>query len=206
MVETVKERPATRAQTRRAQRRALIIAAAEQELQESGLAGITLSAVGDRVGLSKGALYYYVDSRDALLALVLEDALEAIRADAETEAGDHAAPLERIEAFARAHVRRCVERPAGPLIASSVYELASHDRTAELLRAHTAAFQAIVDDAVATGAVRPIPPLVGAAAFFGTLNSLAAAFEPGGVLELDEAVDAALGLLLSGWQPQRGTT
>ena len=204
MVESVKDRPAGRAETRRAQRRELIIAAAEQELEASGLSGITLRAVGDRVGLSKGALYYYVDSRDSLLALVLEDALEAIRAEADASVGPDADPLERLLAFGRAHVRRSVDRPAGPLIASSVYELASHDGTAALLRAHTDAFQRIVDDAVAAGQLQPVPPLVGAAAFFGTLNSLAGTFEPGGPLDLDDVVDAAFDLLVAGWRTNRG--
>ena len=188
-----------RAQVRREQRRAAIIAAAEEELAHSGLGGITLAAVGARVGLSKGALYYYVDGRDSLLALVLEDALDAIRAEAALAVGLDADPIARLASFARTHVRGSVSRPAGPLIASSVYELASHEATAELLRGHTTALVEILDEAVAAGLLRPIAPIVATAAFFGTLNTLARTYEPTGELDLDDVIDAALDVLLEGW-------
>lgn len=190
----------TRAETRRAQRRHLIIAAAEAELRESGLSGITLTAVGDRVGLSKGALYYYVDSRDSLLALVLGDALGAIRAEASAEAGTDAAPLDQLRAFARAHVRCSVTRPAGPLIASSVSELSAHEPTAELLREHTRTLSAIVKCGIESGDLRDLHPVVATSAFFGTLNSLSRTYDPNGALELDEIIDVALDLLLTGWR------
>lgn len=188
-----------RAQTRREQRRRAIIAAAEAELAESGLAGITLSAVGERVGLSKGALYYYVDGRDSLLALMLGDALDEIRAEAALLAGPDAEPLDRLRAFGRAHVSVSTTRAAGPLIASSVYELASHDATAELLRAHTGHVTEIIQEAVVAGALRPAPPIVATAAFFGTLNTLARTHDSTGEFDLDDVIDAALDLLLGGW-------
>lgn len=207
MVETVKEAAVPpgqrdRAATRRSQRRSLIIAAAEEELSASGLAGITLAAVGERVGLSKGALYYYVDGRDALLAMVLEDALLRIRRDADAAAS--ASPLDRLRAFARAHVRCSVERPAGPLIAGSVHELASHEPTAALLREHTEIALDLVAEAVDVGQLRAVPPVVTGAALFGTLNSLAGSFDPTGPMHIDELVDAALDVLLAGLRPDGG--
>lgn len=199
MVETVN--PATqRASKRREQRRALIIAAAEDELVESGVAGTTLAAVGDRVGLSKGALYYYVDSRDDLLAMVLDDGLRAIRAEAEALAIDAADPVERLAAFARAHVRCAVERPSGPLIVSNVDLLAAHDRTAELLHEHEEAARTHIRDAIEDGLLRPIHPVVASSALFGALNTLCRTFDPDGELSLDEMIDATLDLFLDGWR------
>ena len=203
MVETVNQEPTgpeSRGAVRREQRRSLIISAAQAELAEVGLAGLTLAGVGARVGLSKAALYYYVDSRDALLALVLGDALDAIRLDAALLAGEGATALDRLTAFAAAHVRASVERPAGPLIASSVYELAALDATAELLRRHTAELVTIVDEAVEAGQLREMHAAVAAAAVFGTLNSIAGSFDPAGQLTLDEVVEQALSLLLDGWR------
>ena len=93
MVEKVKESRSDRARRRRELRKELIIAAAVDELGEVGVNGVTLSSVGERVGLSKGALYYYVDGRDSLLALVLDDALQAIRRTAVELAGDDRSAL-----------------------------------------------------------------------------------------------------------------
>ncbi|MEM8904754.1 MAG: TetR/AcrR family transcriptional regulator [Actinomycetota bacterium] len=204
MVETVKrdrhtDDATTRAERRREQRRALIIDAAVAELAESGIAGTTLAGVGERVGLSKGALYYYVDSRDALLALVLDDGLRAIRTAAEELAGPDPAPLDALTAFARSHVRHAVEHPSGPLIVSNVDHLAAHDLTAELLHEHERAARRIIEAAVDDGQLRHVHPVVASTVLFGALNTLCRAFDPDGPLDLDEMLDAALDLLLRGW-------
>ncbi len=203
MVETVNPFPnqagESRAAKRREQRRALIIAAATDELRESGLAGTTLAGVGERVGLSKGALYYYVDSRDDLLALVLQDGLRSVRTRAAQLANDDATPVQQLQAFGRAHVRFAVEHPTGPLILSNVELLASHDRTAELLHEHEEAARVIIQAAVLAGALRDIHPVVASSAFFGALNTLCRTFDREGDLSLDEMLDATLDLLLNGW-------
>lgn len=189
-----------RATKRREQRRALIIAAAEDELSESGIAGTTLAAVGERVGLSKGALYYYVDSRDDLLAMVLDDGLRAIRDEAVRLAGDTPSAVDELIAFARAHVRCAVERPSGPLIVSNVDFLAAHDRTAELLHEHEEVARRFIGRATEAGALRSIHPVVASSAFFGALNTLCRTYDPAGPLTLDEMIDDTLDLLLEGWR------
>ncbi len=199
MVETVKGDAPSRAATRRRQRRELIIAATEDQLREAGLAGTTLAAVGARVGLSKGALYYYVDSRDALLALVLEDGLLAIRAEAADLAGPDPTPTDELVAFGRTHVRFAVDRPSGQLIISNVDLLAAHDRTAALLHEHEEAARSIVRRAVAAGELRDLHPVVASSAFFGALNTLCRTYDPNGELTLDEMIDGTLDLLLHGW-------
>lgn len=191
----------TRAEKRREQRRALIIAAAEEELRESGIAGTTLAGVGERVGLSKGALYYYVDSRDALLALVLDDGLQLIRDEATRLTADDATPLDELVAFGRAHVRCAIERPSGPLIITNVDFLAAHDRTAELLHQHEDAARAIIRRSVDAGQLRDVHPVIASSAFFGALNTLCRTYDPDGSMTLDAMIDATLDLLLHGWSP-----
>jgi AcrR family transcriptional regulator len=190
---------AGRAERRRAQRRDMIIAAAEAELAESGLAGTTLAGVGDRVGLSKGALYYYVSSRDDLLALVLSDGLEAIRASALGTLDDSATALDELRSFGRAHVRHAVERPSGQLIVGNIDYLAAHDATADLMHAHEESAREIISRAVAAGQLRDVHPVVASSAFFGALNTLCRTFDPDGELSLGEMTDATLDLLLHGW-------
>ncbi len=189
----------SRAETRRRQRQALIIAAAEDQLGEAGIAGTTLERVGERVGLSKGALYYYVDSRDELLALILDDGLRAVRHDAGERAGDDPDPVHRLRCFAHAHVQLAVERPAGQLIVSNVDLFASHDRSAELLHDHEAAARHLIEEAIEQGAFRDIHPVVASTVFFGALNALCRTYNPDGPLTLGAMVDAALDLILHSW-------
>ena len=77
----------TRAETRRKHRQDLIVAATEAELERAGIHGTTLEQVGERVGLSRAALYYYVDSRDDLLTLVLDDVFQQQIAESDHIAG-----------------------------------------------------------------------------------------------------------------------
>ena len=67
-----------RNERRRDQTRAEILETAREVVLGSGLATFTLSAVADEVGLTKPALYYYFDSKEALLfELLLREWVEA---------------------------------------------------------------------------------------------------------------------------------
>jgi AcrR family transcriptional regulator len=77
---------------RRDQTRAEILDTAREAILRSGLAGFTLAAVADELALTKPALYYYFDSKEALLFELLlrewvEAATEVQAAVEETESG-----------------------------------------------------------------------------------------------------------------------
>ncbi len=55
-----------RSERRRNQTRAEILDTARNVVLSKGLAGFTLSAVADELALTKPALYYYFDSKEAL--------------------------------------------------------------------------------------------------------------------------------------------
>jgi AcrR family transcriptional regulator len=67
-----------RNERRRDQTRAEILETAREVVLRSGLAGFTLAEVADELGLTKPALYYYFDSKEALLfELLLREWAEA---------------------------------------------------------------------------------------------------------------------------------
>lgn len=189
----------TRARIRHQQRKSSLVEAVEAELDETGLEGATLERVGQRVGLSKGALYYYIDSRDDLLTLLLEDVLQQQREKAERLAGGSTKPLVKLRAFAHGHVSVIVNRPAGRMIVSHLELLASHQKSTLLLQQQDAYVRAIIKQAVDAGDLRKIAPVIASAVFFGALNTVPRTFDSNGPLSLDEVVDAVLDLLLSGW-------
>jgi len=81
-----------RSERRRNQTRVEILDSARDLVLRGGLAGFTLAAVADELGLTKPALYYYFDSKEALLfELVLrewfESATEVQAAVEESESG-----------------------------------------------------------------------------------------------------------------------
>jgi AcrR family transcriptional regulator len=81
-----------RNERRRDQTRTEILDTARDVVLGSGLAGFTLSVVADELGLTKPALYYYFDSKEALLFELLlrewvESATEVQTAVEKTESG-----------------------------------------------------------------------------------------------------------------------
>jgi len=81
-----------RNERRRDQTRSEILDTARDVVLRSGLAGFTLAAVADELALTKPALYYYFDSKEALLFELLlrewvESATEVQAAVEETESG-----------------------------------------------------------------------------------------------------------------------
>ena len=190
----------SRAEIRHQHRRSLLIEAIEAELDDAGLGGTTLERVGRRVGLSKGALYYYVDSRDDLLTLLLEDVLQQQREKGERLAGDSPTPLQQLRGFAQGHVSVIVNRPAGRMIVGHLELLASHEKSTVLLQQQDDYVRAIIKRAVDAGELRNIAPVVASAVLFGALNTVPRTFDPNGRLTLEEVVDALLDLLLEGWR------
>jgi AcrR family transcriptional regulator len=76
--ETSSARLASERQERRWEsRRDLIVRAAVDVFAEMGIEGATLDAVGERVGLTKASLYYYVKSKEELLGHVVGHVLRA---------------------------------------------------------------------------------------------------------------------------------
>jgi len=191
----------SRAQIRHQQRKSSLVEAVEAELHQTGLEGATLQRVGERVGLSKGALYYYIDSRDDLLTLLLEDVLQQQREKGERLAGDSATPLQQLRSFAHGHVSVIVNRPAGRMIVSHLEMLASHQKSTELLQKQDDYVRLIIKRAVDAGELREVAPVIASAVLFGALNTVPRTFDPGGRLSLEEVVDALLDLLFQGWKP-----
>ncbi|NBB49016.1 TetR family transcriptional regulator [Rhizobium sp. CRIBSB] len=84
-------------------RRALLDCAA-QIAAEQGASAITIQAVADRAGVTKGGLLHHFDSKQALLAAVFSDLLEQM--DREIDRTMAVDPVSRGR-FTRAYVRAC---------------------------------------------------------------------------------------------------
>lgn len=84
-------------------RRALLDCAARIAAEE-GAQAITIQAVAERAGVTKGGLLHHFDSKQALLAAVFSDLLEQM--DREIERSIASDPLARGR-FTRAYVRAC---------------------------------------------------------------------------------------------------
>jgi len=92
-------------ESQRLARRAHIISVAREHFFEHGYDGTIMSAVAARLGGSKGTLWNYFPSKEALFEAVVEDTAAGIRGQIEmpAEGGD---PVERLTRLARSIIDR----------------------------------------------------------------------------------------------------
>ncbi len=88
-----------------ATRRGVLSAAAELVLQD-GASRLTLDAVAERVGLSKGGLLHHFGTKDSLIAAMIEDAVREFESDLQRNVAREQGP----GSFARAFLRACLDR------------------------------------------------------------------------------------------------
>jgi AcrR family transcriptional regulator len=87
-----------------ATRRSVLEAAADLVATE-GAAKLTLDAVADRVGLSKGGILHHFATKDSLIAAMIEDVVAQFEADLTKHMQGETGP----GSFARAFLRACLD-------------------------------------------------------------------------------------------------
>src|SRR5947209_13931005 len=85
-------------------RQAEITAAACEVFWQQGYRAASIQDVADKVGVLKGSLYYYIDSKEDLLWRIIEDVHKEWAAILERAGSLNAEPLEQIHAFIRLHI------------------------------------------------------------------------------------------------------
>ncbi|MGA8353873.1 MAG: TetR/AcrR family transcriptional regulator [Solirubrobacteraceae bacterium] len=191
--------PTDRRARRMESRRGLILDAAAAEFAEVGYERATLERIGDRVGLSKASVYYYVrDGKPQLLADLVERVVDDVEARVAARTTDDASPLERLRAFVTAHIEVASTTPEGRLLSENLDELMRGSSAAEPRHRHERALTSIIDDGVAAGQFQDLPRRPVVKLILGALNPVRLWHDPAGALSLEDVIDVALALLLTG--------
>jgi AcrR family transcriptional regulator len=101
-----------------------LLAAAEKVLVHGGAAGLTLDAVADVAGMSKGGLLYHFPTKTALIAALITEMLDGFD---RAVAGLRAADPELRGSFARAYVRATAMTSVREAGLPAIFELASRE-------------------------------------------------------------------------------
>lgn len=160
---------------------------------ERGFAGTSLQDVADAMGMSRPALYYYVKSKDELLAKLVTEITEGPAAELRSVAQQaDLDPIGKLRAMARLIVVRRATQPARfRLLIRSEAELPT-----ELAAAHESGRRAVlktltsvIDDGIVAGQLRPVDARVSALGVLGQCNWVAWWFHPGGRDSVDSVAD-----------------
>jgi len=83
-----------------------VLAAAAELVAEEGASKLTLDAVAERIGLSKGGILHHFATKDSLIAAMIEDVVTQFEADL----GKHMQGESGPGSFARAFLSACLDR------------------------------------------------------------------------------------------------
>jgi TetR/AcrR family transcriptional regulator, cholesterol catabolism regulator len=189
---------AARQERRWESRRELIVRAAVDVFAEMGLEGATLEAVGERVGLTKASLYYYVKSKEELLGHVVGHVVRAQeRAVAElTHPG--MTPEERLRVFCLGHLRSLFADPAGKVAAQVALSGSTDELVRSVFHDYMGGLDAVLADGVAAGVFRPLDRGVVRNAVLSALNAVTLWYVPGGPRSLDDVGAEICDLVVGG--------
>ena len=106
-----------------------IIDAAIVVFHRKGYSAASIQEIADEVGLLKGSLYYYIDSKEDLLFAVLNDTYELARAQIDlVQMMEGLSPLERLGEYIKAHVNFVAEHTTKIAIYYSDFDLVGDER------------------------------------------------------------------------------
>ncbi|TCK25947.1 TetR/AcrR family transcriptional regulator [Pseudonocardia endophytica] len=149
---------------------------------ERGFAGTSLQDIADALGITRPALYYYVKSKDELLARLVTEVtdgpLNELNDLVAREGGD---PVAMLRGVVQVIVRRRTTQPARfRLLIRSEAELPDEltEAYAESRRAVLKVITGIVDDGVRAGVFRPVDARMAALGVLGMCNWVAWWFDP----------------------------
>jgi len=93
------------------QRRKQILDAAKELFSRSGYHGVTVDAIAERAGISKGNLYWYFKSKRDIFHLLFDDIVENLTMPSWKVIESDSAPQEKLRAIARIHLETAEANP-----------------------------------------------------------------------------------------------
>jgi AcrR family transcriptional regulator len=177
-----------------------LLDAAVALFNERGYEATSVDEVATRLGVTKSAIYHHVPSKVELLRLALDRALDALFAVTEETGATTGPAIDRLEYVVRGSVRvLAAELPFVTLLlrlrGNTEIERTALQRRREFDRIVTGLVRAAGHE----GDVRAdVDPAVISRLLFGTVNSLAEWYRPGGDLSADDLADAVVTVTSSG--------
>lgn len=177
-----------------------IIEAAAEAFRTKGFAATSLEDIASAVGIWKGSLYHYIDTKeDLLFAIVKEPANEILQGLRDLSEMD-LPPTEKIRHATRSHLKVL----EGNFVYASVYlqEIAGRRKMKEwsaMDREYLDLLESIVREGVASGEFSALThPRIATLGMIGSLNWLTHWYRPDGSMRADEIADQFCDMFLGG--------
>jgi TetR/AcrR family transcriptional regulator len=191
------------------QRLERLLKVAAASFNQKGFGGTSLKHVAEQLNITDAALYYYVKSKEELVFLCYQRALDlaeqAMRAaDSEGRTG-----LDKVRRYIRLQLDALCG-PEGPVaILSEIPSLKAAHREVLLARARADSrkLAGFIQAGIADGSIRPCDAELSCAAIMGALNWVPKWYHPGGHRSsLDQIAETFVGLVSQGLQSRRSSS
>ncbi len=164
--------------------------------------GTTLQDIATAVGMRKGSLYYYITSKEKLLANIILDALQTLNEDLLRVENADLTPVERLRQVVREHVKfNAKYREAGTLFLTernAISSLEEIDKMMKIFERRDKLIARTLREAIGAGLYRPVDIRITSLAIVGLCNSVLFWYRPSGRLSYDEIADTFFELLHQG--------
>lgn len=182
--------------------RAEIIRAAAEVFMAFGFAATTIDAVAERLGATKGRIYYYFDSKAALYFAVQMAAMDRLTEAIRPLALEGGGPEPTLHRMALRHAEILLTDLPVQKVAVQGLErrllLSVTARNAKPLReiiarrdAYEQMFAEVIDQGVREGVFVDLPPRLLTKPFFGTLNWATVWYQPRGLQKAEDVASLA---------------
>ena len=177
-----------------------ILKVAARLFAERGYERTTLEMIADELGLSKPSLYYYVKSKEEILADIFQEIFQRILESVQTDASPELSPQERLHHLITAYVTHACVYPEGRML--FLYESYLLSICNPELLDLRARYQQQVEDAISEGIQQGIfrvsDARLATLAVVGALHAIPLWYMPDGPLSPLEIGDYYAGLLIGG--------
>jgi AcrR family transcriptional regulator len=176
-----------------------IVAAAAEEFRESGYEGSTIEGVAARVGILKGSLYNYIDSKEDLLYAVIEDPAKELVAELDVlQRDDGSSASDQLRGLFRRQVRVfATHYPAAFVYLQQIGRPGHRPEYREMDRRYVEAIERIIRTGVESGEFPSVRPGIAARAIIGMLDWMQHWYKPR-EHDADELADELCALALGG--------
>jgi AcrR family transcriptional regulator len=177
-----------------------IVEAAAEAFRTKGFAATSLEDIASAVGIWKGSLYHYIDTKEDLLFAVVREPAEEILVGLRDLSQMDLPPTEKIRRATRSHVKVLETN----FVYASVYlqEIAGRRRMKEwsaMDREYLELLESIIRDGIAEGEFAPLTnPRIATLGIIGSLNWLTHWYRPEGPLRADAIADQFCDMFLAG--------
>ncbi|MFG1874962.1 TetR family transcriptional regulator [Sphaerisporangium sp. NPDC049003] len=181
-----------------------LLAVAVKVFNERGYEATSMEDLSRRLGITKSAIYHHIASKDELLRLAVDRALDGLFEAADEVAAMDGRAIDKLEHLVRRSVHVLVERLPFVTLLLRVRGNTKVERQALARRRRFDHLVAeLVQRAEAEGDVRPdVDPAVASRLVFGLVNSLTEWYRPRGGMGADALADTVCKIAFDGLRRQ----